>query len=218
MNVYKAIEKRRSIRNYKPTPVPEEKLEKILEAARLAPSANNLQPRHFIVVTNAEKRKALSGGMYAKFLKRTPVVIAACGDEKTAPEWYAIDVAIAVENMVLAATGEGLGTCWIGSFDENQVRDTLKIPQNLRVIVLLAVGYPRDRKSLTSKASRMVRELKPLEEIVSLEEYGKAYEKTQTRPTRKKLPNTGTSPKQSGTRSLRGFCPKRCTPSLKEKP
>jgi nitroreductase len=180
MDVYEAIEKRRSIRNYEPTPVPEEKLEKILDAARLAPSANNLQPRHFIVVTNPEKRKALSGGIDARFLKHTPVVIVACGDEKTAPEWYAIDVAIAVENMVLAATGEGIGTCWIGSFDENQVQDTLKIPKNLRVIVLLAVGYPSDNENLTSKVSPEARGLKPLEEIVSLEQYGKAYRKTQT--------------------------------------
>jgi nitroreductase len=180
MDAFEAIEKRRSIRNYKPTPVPEEKLEKILEAARLAPSARNRQPRHFIVVTDAEKRKALSGGMFAKFLKQSPVVIAACGDERAAPKWHAIDVAIAVENMVLAATGEGLGTCWIGSFDENKVRDTLKIPKNLRVIVLLAVGYPSDRESLTSKVLHAVRKRKPLEKIVSREEYGKPYGKTQT--------------------------------------
>jgi nitroreductase len=180
MDAFEAIEKRRSIRNYEPTPVPEEKLEKILEAARLAPSARNRQPRHFIVVTDAEKRKALSGGMFAKFLKQSPVVIAACGDERAAPKWHAIDVAIAVENMVLAATGEGLGTCWIGSFDENKVRDTLKIPKNLRVIVLLAVGYPRDKESLTSKVLHAVRKRKPLEKIVSLEEYGKAYRKTQS--------------------------------------
>jgi nitroreductase len=180
MDVFEAIEKQRSTRNYEPTPVPKEKLEKILEAARLAPSASNLQPWHFIIVTDAEKRKALSGGMFAKFLKQSPVVIAACGDKKTAPKWYTIDVAIAVENMVLAATGEGLGTCWIGSFDENQVRETLKIPKNLRVIVLLAVGYPSDKESPTSKALRVVRQRKPLKEIVSLEEYGKAYGKMPT--------------------------------------
>ena len=119
MDVFEAIEKRRSIRNYEPTSVPKDKLEKILEAAILAPSASNLQPRHFIVVTDAEKRRVLSGGIFAKFLNQSPVVIVACGDDKKAPKWYAIDVAIATENMVLAATGEGLGTCWIGSFDEN---------------------------------------------------------------------------------------------------
>ncbi len=180
MEVFESIEKRRSIRNYEPTAVPKEKLEKILEAARLAPSASNFQPRHFIVVTDAERREALSTGMFAGFLKKAPVLIVACGDDKKAPKWYAIDVAIAVENMVLAATGEGLGTCWIGSFDENKVRNVLKIPENLRVIVLLAVGYPSGKESLASKALRLVRKRKSLDEIVSLEEYGKAYPKTPT--------------------------------------
>jgi nitroreductase len=82
--------------------------------------------------------------------------------------------------MVLAAMGEELGTCWIGSFDENQVRTVLKIPMNLRVVVMLAVGYPRDKESFTSKVLRAVRNRKSLEEIVSLEEYGKANEKTPT--------------------------------------
>jgi nitroreductase len=155
--------------------VPKEKLEKILEAAILAPSARNSQPRHFIVVTDAEKREALSKGIFAKFLTQVPVVIVACGDEKKSPKWYAIDVAIAVENMVLAATGEGLGTCWIGSFDENQVRDLLKIPENLRVIVLLAVGYPSDKENLTIKVFRAVSKRKSLAETVSSEEYGRVY-------------------------------------------
>ena len=180
MDVFDAIEKRRSIRNYEPTPIPREKLEKILEAARLAPSASNAQPRHFIVVTDKERRDALATGMFARFLKQAPVVIVACGDEKKSPKWYPIDVAIAVENMVLVATGEGLGTCWIGSFDENKVRAVLKIPENLRVVVLLAVGYPSGKEGLGSKVFRAVRKRKALDEIVSLEEYGKAYQKSHT--------------------------------------
>jgi nitroreductase len=180
MEVFEAIEKRRSVRNYESAPVPKEKLERILETARLAPSASNLQPRHFIVVTDAERREALSTGMFAGFLKQAPVVIVACGDEKKSPKWYPIDVAIAVENMVLAATGEGLGTCWIGSFDENQVRDILRIPKNLRVVVLLAVGYPGGKEGLASEVFRLVGKRRSLDEIVSLEEYGKAYRKTST--------------------------------------
>lgn len=173
MDVFEAIEKRRSIRKYRDTPVPREKLEKILEAARLAPSASNVQPRHFIVVTDEERKKSLSAGMFAGFLKQAPVVIVACGDEKKSPKWYAIDVAIAVENMVLAATGERLGTCWIGSFDEAKVRDVLKIPENLRVVVLLAVGYSSGKEDLGSKVFRLVRKRKSLTEIVSIEDYGK---------------------------------------------
>jgi nitroreductase len=180
MDVFDAIEKRRSIRNYEPTPVPSEKMEKILEAARLAPSASNVQPRHFIVITDEERKKALSTGMFSKFLRQAPVVIVACGDEKKSPKWYPIDVAIAVENMVLAATGEGLGTCWIGSFDENKVRAVLKIPENLRVVVLLAVGYPSGKEGFGYKVFRAVRKRKSLGEIVSLEEYGKAYQKSHT--------------------------------------
>ena len=181
MDVFDAIEKRRSIRNYESTPVPDEKLEKVLEAARLAPSASNVQPRHFIVVTDKERRDALAAGMFARFLKQAPVVIVACGDEKKSPKWYPIDVAIAVENMVLAATGEGLGTCWIGSFNENKVRDALRIPENLRVVVLLAVGYPSGKEGLGSKVLRFVRKRKSLDEIVSIEEYGNAYQKSHNR-------------------------------------
>lgn len=177
MDAFEAIEKRKSIRKYEPTPVPKDKLEKILEAARLAPSAGNQQPRHFIVVTDAGKRKALSEGMYAKFLKQAPVVIAACGDEKVSPKWFVVDVAIAVQNMALAAVEEGLGSCWIGSFDESRVRDVLKIPNNLRVVVLLAIGYPGEREIFATKVLRAAIKRKPLDEIVSLEEYGKAYGK-----------------------------------------
>jgi nitroreductase len=180
MDVFEAIETRRSTRNYAPTPVPREKLERILEAARLAPSAGNRQPRHFIVVTDSEKRKALSGGMFAKFLKESPVVIVACGDEEAAPKWFAVDVAIAVENMVLAAGGEGLGTCWIGSFDEAKVREILGIPSNFRVVVMLALGFANDKETLATKVLLAVRKRKSLGEIVSLEEYGRAYVKKPT--------------------------------------
>ena len=127
MDIFDAIEKRISIRNYEPTPVPREKLEKILEAARLAPSASNVQPRHFIVVTDRERRDTISSGMFARFLKQAPVVIVACGDEKKSPKWYPIDVAIAVENMVLAATGQDLGLLdW--QFQRNQSAKCLEDP------------------------------------------------------------------------------------------
>lgn len=175
MDVFEAIEKRKSIRNYEPRPVPKAKLLKILEAARLAPSARNIQHRHFIVVTDLAKRKALSAGVFAKFLIQAPMVIAACGDEKKSSKWYAVDVAIAVENMVLAATGEGLGTCWIGSYDENQVKELLKIPKNLRVVVLLAVGYQSEKENLGIKVFRAINKRKSLAGIVSSEEYGKSY-------------------------------------------
>jgi nitroreductase len=173
MDTFEAIKKRKSVRAYEATPVPKEALEKILEAARLAPSAARVQPWHFIVVTGAEKRKDLSGGRFAKFLTEAPLVIVACGDTKASPDWCYIDVAIAAENIVLAATSEGLGTCWIGSFDEGQVKKLLKIPENFTVVALLAVGYPRDKTDIMSKIIQVARGRKKLEDIVSAEEYGK---------------------------------------------
>lgn len=173
MDVFEAAQERRSIRTYQDKPVPREKLEKILEAGRLAPSAKNIEPWHFIAVTDAEKRKALSGGTWAKFLSQAPLVIVACGDKKASPDWYAIDVALAVENMVLTAVSEGLGTCCVGSFNEKDVATVVKIPENFEVLVMLAVGYPGDHLDLSSKVLNLAQTRKSLSEIASEEEYGK---------------------------------------------
>ena len=172
MDVFEAIKKRRSVRAYESKPVPEEKLMKILEAGRLAPSAGNIQPWHFIVVRSAEKRKRLAKARWAKFLAEAPVVIVGCGDQKASPKWFMVDVAIAMQNMVLTATNEGLGTCWVGSFNEDEVKELLKIPENHKVVALLAVGYPREKLDLTGKILHLVRRRKKLEEIVSFEEFG----------------------------------------------
>ena len=173
MDVFEAVQERRSIRAYQDTPVPREKLEKILEAARLAPSARNAEPWHFIAVTDSEKRKILSKGRFAKFLTQAPLVIVACGDKKASPDWYAIDVALAVENMVLTAISEDLSTCCVGSFNEKEVKAAVKVPDNFEVLLLLAVGYPRERIDLASKLLRLVRTRKTLSEVASEEEFGK---------------------------------------------
>jgi nitroreductase len=176
MDVFEAIQKRKSVRSYEQTPVPKDVLTKLLEAARMAPSAANIQPWHFIVVTDSQKRKALSKGIFAKFLVNVPTVIVACGDTKASPDWYAVDTSLALENTVLAATGEGLGTCCVGSFNEKSVKELLKIPENLRVVALLAVGYARENVSLTQKIISLVRRRKTLGEIASWEEYGQKLE------------------------------------------
>jgi nitroreductase len=173
MDVFEAVQERRSIRAYQDKPVPREKLEKILEAARLAPSAKNIEPWHFIAVTDAEKRKALSMGIFAKFLAQTPLVIVACGDKKASPDWYAIDVALAVENMVLTALSEGLGTCCVGSFSEKDVKAVVKVPENFEVLLLLAVGYTQEKVDLSSKLLQLMRTRKTLSEVASEEEFGK---------------------------------------------
>jgi nitroreductase len=173
MDVFEAIQERRSIRAYEDKPVPREVMEKILEAARLAPSARNSEPWHFIAVTDKAKRKALSGGLYAKFLAQAPLVIVACGDKKASSDWYVIDTALAVENMVLTAVSEGLGTCCVGSFNEKEIKAVLKIPENFEVLVMLAVGYAGKKLDLSSKLLNLVRSRKTLSEVVSEEEFGK---------------------------------------------
>jgi nitroreductase len=173
MDVFEAIQERRSIRSYQDKPVEREKMEKILEAGRLAPSAKNCEPWHFIAVIDAEKRKTLSGGTWAKFLTQAPLVIVACGDKKASPDWYAIDVALAVENMVLTAVNEGLGTCCVGSFTEKDVKIALKIPEKFEVLVMIAVGYPSGKIDLSNKLLNIVRTRKTLSEVASEEEFGK---------------------------------------------
>lgn len=172
MEVFEAIRRRKSVRAYASTPVPREILERILEAARLAPSAENRQPWYFIVVTDLEKRKRIAkSGRFAGFLKESPIVIVGCGDRKASPKWHVVDVTIAMQNMVLVATGEGLGTCWVGSFDEGLVKRLLKIPEHLKVVALLAVGYPRKKLDLLAKILHFFRRRKRLDKIVGFEEY-----------------------------------------------
>jgi nitroreductase len=173
--VFEAVQKRCSIRAYSSASVPREKLIKILEAARLAPSAGNLQPWHFVVVTNNEKRQKIAENrMFAGFLAEAPIIIVGCGDMKASPKWYMVDVAIAMQNMVLTATSEGLGTCWIGDFDEKLVKELLKIPKNYRIVALLAIGYPREKFDFQGKMLHLIRKRKKLGNIVSFEEFGKS--------------------------------------------
>ena len=172
MEVFEAIQKRQSVRSYLSDKVPIEKLMKILEAARLAPSAGNIQPWHFIIVTEQQMRDKLSKGRYANFLVESPIVIVGCGDVQASPNWHLVDTTIAMQNMVLTATSQGLGTCWIGSFNEDQVKKLLDIPERFKVIALLAVGYRRETMDLSSRVLHFFRKKKKLEKIASLEKFG----------------------------------------------
>jgi len=169
MEVFEAIKKRYSVRSYKSDPIPEEKLKKVLEAARLAPSAHNAQEWKFIVVKDEQKRKKLAeAAMNQTFVGEAPVVIAAVSLN---PEHimscevpaYAVDLAIAVDHMTLQAVEEGLGTCWIGAFNQQRVKEILNIPQRYKVVALLPLGYPAD--------SPTPKERKSLEEIVCYENF-----------------------------------------------
>jgi nitroreductase len=160
MDVMKAIQSRRSIRAYDTRGVEEEKLIRILESARLSPSAGNRQERRFVIIKDAKTRKLLSeAAKNQSFVAEAPVVIAACSVESEyvmscGQLAYPIDTAIAVDHITLQAVEEGLGTCWIGAFDEKKVKEILNIPDNVRVVALLPLGYPADipghkaRKSL----------------------------------------------------------------------
>jgi nitroreductase len=156
MDVFEAIDKRRSIRKFKPKPVAKADLEKILEAGRLAPSASNRQPWRFAIVRNPKVKENLSvAASNQSFIAEADVVIVALGDpnvylkpsSSSAAILHRQDPAIALEHMVLAATALGYGTCWIGAFNEKEVKEILKIPEDLTVVALLPLGVPHQNPS-----------------------------------------------------------------------
>lgn len=157
MALMEQIRKRYSVRSYLDRPVEKEKLDTVLEAARLAPSASNVQEWRFVVVQDAETRKKIvPAANNQTFVGEAPVVIACCATNiekvmRCGQIAYPIDVAIAIEHMALQAVEEGLGTCWIGSFYEDQVKDILGIPEDVRVVELLTLGYPADKPKPKSR-------------------------------------------------------------------
>jgi len=173
MDLFEVIEKRRSIRSYKPNPIPNEHLKKILEAARLAPSGKNRQPWRFVVVRDAERKEKLAeAAMNQMFIAEADVVVVALSDptvyssiggKRRIP--YLQDPMIAIEHMVLAATSLGYGTCWIGAFNEGEVKRIINAPEKLAVIALLPIGVPNESPSPRLR--------NPFEEIFFSEVYGK---------------------------------------------
>ena len=169
MDVFTAIRQRRSVRAYKAVEVEEEKLKKILEAARLSPSASNLQEWKFIVVRNEETKKKLAKAAFGQsFIGEAPVVLVACGTESKAimacgQPAYTVDVSIACAFMILQAHELGIGTCWIGAFKEDEVKKILKIPDSVRIVAMIPLGYPDEDPSQRSR--------KGLDQIISFEKF-----------------------------------------------
>ena len=165
MEVYEAIRARKSVRSYRDESVPQDVLERVLDAARRAPSAKNLQEWRYVVARDAETRRRLAEAASGQmFVEQAPIVIACCAETnhrrmRCGFESFTIDVAIATDHLTLAAAAEGLGTCWIGSFDPDRVRDILGIPEGIEVVELMPLGYPQD-------ASVVEKRRLPLEEIV----------------------------------------------------
>jgi len=166
LDVFEAIRTRRSIRKYQEKPVEPEKLSKVLEAARLSPSAANRQPWKFIVVTDPKVKESLRAAYNRDWFISAPVIIVGCGVpsegwvRRDGEEYWKIDVAIAMQSLVLAAWEQGLGTCWIGAFREEEVKKALGIPDEVRVVALTPLGYPAEEKG-------PVMNRKPSEDIIS---------------------------------------------------
>lgn len=169
MDVLKTLQERRSIRAYKDTPVEEEKLLKVLEAARISPSAGNRQEWKFIVVRDKETIKKLSvAARNQHFVAEAPVVLVACGTEPEkvmacGQSAYTVDLSVAMSYMILEAAEQGLGTCWLGAFFEDQVKTVLDIPENIRVVAMTPMGYAAEKRGMTAR--------KKLEEIICYEKY-----------------------------------------------
>lgn len=174
MDVLQVIRDRRSIRKYKDQPVEREKLIQVLDAARLAPSWKNLQCWRFLVLEDMANRGAVLDAFPEdnpgrKALAMAPVVILVCADPaesgiENAIEYYIADAAIAFQNLVLAAHGLGLGTCWMGWYDEQSLKDALGIPEGIRVVGITPLGYPDQEPK--------ARPRKELSEIAYLETWG----------------------------------------------
>ncbi len=175
MDLYEVLKNRRSVRKYKPDPVPEDKLPTLLDAARIAPSWSNKQCWRFIVVRDQETKKKLAESMPEKNPAKkavgetAPVVLVLCADPAASgfqdgKDYYLLDAGLALQQLMLAAHAEGLGTCWVAWFDEEKARAACAVPKDHRVVALTPLGIPEKQPS--------ERPRKELEEITFGEQWG----------------------------------------------
>jgi len=146
---------RRSIRRYETKDVPQNVLKQILEAGRQAPSAANRQPVRFVVVNDRDLLKVLCDTLFTRFVKYAPLAIVGCADVKSllTGKWAVVDATIAMENMVIAAWTLGVGSCWIGACNEEEVKRLLKIPDKWKIVALVTLGYPAEQPKPRKKKS-----------------------------------------------------------------
>jgi nitroreductase len=168
VSILDIIRKRYSCRAYQDKPIEKEKLDKIFEAARLAPSAKNTQDWRFVVVTDKEKRHQIAKATNKpEVFEKAAAIIVACSNSKDVMKCGQpigpIDVAIALEHIALQAAELGLGTCWIGAFSTEIVRPIAAIPDNVTIIELMAIGYPADKPKEPQR--------EPIEKIVCYEKW-----------------------------------------------
>lgn len=165
MDVKEAIEKRRSIRAYKSHAISDSEIETLVEAARLAPSAKNLQPCKFVIVRDTAMKKKVAQACLGQMFIAQASAIFCCAVNENMSRWTSIDTGIAMEHIALRATELGYGTCWIGVFDDAAVKEVLKIPTNLKVVALMPVGKANEKPE--------TRPRKEPKEFVFYEEFGK---------------------------------------------
>lgn len=173
MDFYDVIRTRRSIRSYKPDPMPEEVLNRVLEAVRIAPSGSNRQPWRFIIVRDEElKKRMVAACGNQNFIAEAPVIIVACGHNihynrggYMEDMSMLVDVTIAFTHLILAARAEGLGTCWIGAFNNEEVRKLLNTPRDVNVVAITPLGYPKSAEFAETNRR------KNLTEIVSINKF-----------------------------------------------
>lgn len=173
MEFYKVLKTRRSVRSFRSDPVPQDALDRVLESVRISPSGSNRQPWRFILVTDPGLRGELVAACGDQdFVGEAPIVVVACGHDirynrggYMGEMSFLVDVSIAFTHLILAARAEGLGTCWIGSFDNDRIKGLLSIPEDLDVVAVSPIGYP------DGEWFRETDRRKPLSEITSLNRY-----------------------------------------------
>jgi len=164
MSLVDLVLSRRSIRRYEQKDIPKDVLDRVLEAGRQAPSAMNRQPWHFVVLMDYGIKKKLSGGLFNRHIKDSAFTLVGCASTGIIDrKWSTVSTSIALQNMVIAAWAMGVGSCWIGDFKEEQVKQLLNIPDKWKVVALVSFGYPAEKP----KAKRR----KPLEKIVGFNKF-----------------------------------------------
>ena len=164
MSLVDVVLSRRSIRRYEQKDIPNDVLDRVLEAGRQAPSAMNRQPWHFVVLMDYGIKKKLSGGLFNRHIKDSAFTLVGCASTGIIDrKWSTVSTSIALQNMVIAAWAMEVGSCWIGDFKEEQVKQLLNIPDKWKVVALVSFGYPAEKP----KAKRR----KPLEKIVGFNKF-----------------------------------------------
>ena len=182
MDFAKLAQARRSVRTFSDRTVSEALIKQIVDCGRMAPSWKNYQGWNFVVVRDPEKIVEIvdTGGVFGnKWLKNAPVLLVACGDPAKSGDmndvsYIAVDVTIALDHIVLAATEQGLGTCWVGIFDAAKLKEALGIPGSQRIVALTPLGYPADGMSVRERLSKMAaagKRRKPIEEILHFDRW-----------------------------------------------